>query len=112
MNVPLVPNIREQSHHHQLFKLNMARLCKALLLLLTNSLVVEVEAEEECCSRKPVGSISYTLTTDNILNTYDTLTADNTLTTDSDNIFHGGQLPQQCLNDCHYTVDGTSSSKS
>merc|ERR1719458_2164890 len=44
---------------------------------------------EECCTEKMVGSVSYTLL---------------------DAAFHG-ELPHQCLNDCVYTVSGTSSPK-
>jgi len=44
---------------------------------------------EECCTEKMVGSVSYTLL---------------------DGPFRG-QIPHQCLNDCVYTVSGTSSPK-
>ena len=54
----------------------------AVLLLFTNT---KVEAQEGCCPKKTVGSISYTL-----------LASD----------FHG-ELPHQCLNACVYTVSGT-----
>ena len=50
----------------------------AVLLLFTNT---KVEAQEGCCPKKTVGSVSYTL-----------LASD----------FHG-ELPHQCLNDCVYT---------
>ena len=74
-----------------MFPTNPARLGMALLLLLllTNSMVVGMEAEQ-CCSRKMVGSVSYTL-----------LLPEN---------FHQ-ELPHRCLNDCVYTVSGTSSPK-
>jgi len=60
-----------------------------LLILLGKYLVVEIKAEEGCCPRKMVGSVSYTLQPEN---------------------FHQ-ELPHQCLKDCVYTVSGTSSPK-
>ena len=45
--------------------------------------------EEECCTEKIVGSVSYTLLQGN---------------------FHGS-IPDQCLNDCVYTVTDTLSPK-
>jgi len=62
----------------------------ALLILLAKSMVVEIKAQEGCCPRKMVGSVSYTL-----------LRPEN---------FHQ-ELPHQCLNDCVYTVSGTSNPK-
>jgi len=62
----------------------------ALLLLVARSLVVEISAQEECCTRKMVGSVSYTL-----------LPAATS----------HRELPNQCRNDCVYTVSGTSSPK-
>jgi len=59
-----------------------------VLLLLTKG-VVEAE-EEECCPKKVVGSISYTLVPAGTFR---------------------GELPQQCINACVYTVSGTSSPK-
>ena len=60
-----------------------------LLILLAKYMVVEIKAEEGCCPRKMVGSVSYTLQPEN---------------------FHQ-KLPHQCLNGCVYTVSGTSSPK-
>jgi len=74
------------------------RLGTALLLLIANSMVVEIQAEEECCSRKMVGSVSYTL-----------------LPPTSHTLLPGPSPPElphhQCLNHCVYTVSGTSTPK-
>merc|ERR1719430_708968 len=72
-------------------------LTTALLLLLARSLVVEISAQDECCPRKMVGSVSYTL-----------LPASNTSLPAATS---HRELPHQCLNDCVYTVSGTSSPK-
>ena len=56
----------------------------AVLLLFTNT---KVEAQEGCCPKKTVGSVSYTLL--------------------MPGTFEGRELPKQCLNDCVYTVSGT-----
>ena len=57
------------------------------LLLLTKALAAAQVLPVECCTQKMVGSVSYTLLP---------------------HVFRG-DLPQQCLNDCIYTVSGTSS---
>ena len=74
------------------------RLGKAFLLL-TIAMVksqhrpmdmgLPLEASEECCAEKIVGSVSYTLLQD---------------------AFHGA-ISDQCLNNCIYTVTGSSSPK-
>jgi len=58
-----------------------------VLFLLTKS-VVHSQAEE-CCAKKKVGGVSYNL----LLGIFD------------------GEIPHECLNDCVYTVSGTSSPK-
>ena len=60
-------------------------------LLLLSKPVVEAEdlQTKECCAKKMVGNVSYTLLP---------------------GTFHG-ELPSQCLNGCVYTVSGTSSPK-
>merc|ERR1719500_1868876 len=76
-------------NHRQTLKMfltNLPWLGKAFLLTTT---IAMVESLEECCTEKMVGSVSYTLL---------------------DAAFHG-ELPHQCLNDCVYTVSGTSSPK-
>ena len=65
-------------------------LTNLLLLLVAKSLVIEISAHDECCTRKMVGSVSYTL-----------LPASTS----------HRELPNQCRNDCVYTVSGTSSPK-
>jgi len=65
-------------------------LTNLLLLLVAKSLVIEISAHDECCTRKMVGSVSYTL-----------LPASTS----------HRELPDQCRNDCVYTVSGTSSPK-
>jgi len=58
---------------------------KALLLLLAGSLALQ----DQCCFRKTVGTVSYSLLSDQPTTS----------------------VPDQCLNDCVYTVTGTSSPK-
>ena len=88
-----------------MFFTNLPRLGEAFLLLTT--IVAMVESQhgsmgmsthgpmdmgppvEECCAEKMVGSVSYTL---------------------AEAPFRGA-IPHQCLNDCVYTVSGTSSPK-
>ena len=61
-----------------MFFIDLARLGMTLLLLT----IATVKAKpEQCCSKKIVGSISYTLLPDTV----------------------HGQLPNQCLNNCIYT---------
>lgn len=69
-----------------MFLTNLPWLGKAFLLTTT---IAMVESRWGCCTEKMVGSVSYTLL---------------------DAAFHG-ELPHQCLNDCVYTVSGTSSPK-
>merc|ERR1712212_528709 len=89
----------------EMFFTNLPRLGEAFLLLTT--IVAMVESQhgsmgmsthgpmdmgtpvEECCAEKMVGSVSYTL---------------------AEAPFRGA-IPHQCLNDCVYTVTGTSSPK-
>merc|ERR1719222_487643 len=74
-----------------MFLTNLPRPCTALLtLLVARSLVVEISAQDECCPRKMVGSVSYTLLP---------------------SATSPRELPSQCRNDCVYTVSGTSSPK-
>jgi deleted-in-malignant-brain-tumors protein 1 len=72
-----------------MFLTNLPWLGKAFLLTTTIAMVESQSRLEECCTEKMVGSVSYTLL---------------------DAAFHG-ELPHQCLNDCVYTVSGTSSPK-
>ena len=81
-----------------MFLSNLPRLGNAFLL---TTIVAMVESQhgpmdqgygsgmEECCREKMVGSVSYTLLDDPFR----------------------GQIPHQCLNDCVYTVSGTSRPK-
>ena len=66
---------------------NSSLLLLATLLLLTMG--KQVEAREEWCKEKRVGSVFYTLQPD----------------------AHKPQLPHQCLNNCVYTITGSSSPK-
>ena len=89
--------------HQEMFLTNLPRLGKAFLLLsiamveshqhgTSMAPPVEVEVEppvEECCAEKKVGAYTYTLLQDD---------------------FHGSIHPQ-CLNNCVYTLIGTSSPK-
>merc|ERR1712130_346173 len=82
----------------KMFLNNLPRLGQAFLLTI---IVAMVESQhgpmdqgygsgmEECCREKMVGSVSYTLLDDPFR----------------------GQIPHQCLNDCVYTVSGTSRPK-
>jgi deleted-in-malignant-brain-tumors protein 1 len=76
-----------------MFLTNLPWLGKAFLLTTTIAMVESQSklggTQMECCTEKMVGSVSYTLL---------------------DAAFHG-ELPNQCLNDCVYTVSGTSSPK-
>merc|ERR1712055_31754 len=84
-------------NHRQTLKMflsNLPWLGKAFLLTTTIAVVksqhdMPMPPMEECCTEKMVGSVSYTLL---------------------DGAFHGA-IPHQCLNDCVYTVTGTSSPK-
>ena len=82
-------------NHRQLLEMflsNLPRLGKAFFL---TTIVAMVEAHptvlpmEECCTEKMVGTVSYTLLEEHFQ----------------------GQIPQQCINNCVYTVTGTSNPK-
>merc|ERR1719460_3031542 len=64
----------------------------ALLFLLLTTCIGGVEPKmEECCKEKRVGPVFYTLL--------------------PDHQSYSRELPEQCLNSCIYTVEGTSSPK-
>ena len=80
--MPLCPHIQSFTGYAaaapEMFFIDLARLGMTLLLLT----IATVKAKpEQCCSKKIVGSISYTLLPDTV----------------------HGQLPNQCLNNCIYT---------
>ena len=98
---PLSRAVNRSLFHRQPLKMflnNLPRLGRAFLLTI---IVAMVESQhgpmdqgygsgmEECCREKMVGSVSYTLLDDPFR----------------------GQIPHQCLNDCVYTVSGTSRPK-
>merc|ERR1719500_2432660 len=58
-----------------------------VLLLLIGAVVEAQDLPSECCTKKMVGNVSYTLLSDTF----------------------NGEFPSQCLNGCVYTVSGTSS---